>query len=332
MKNIFKIVLGGVCGGVLLFAACSKKPAEGYLGVKFFYLSNPFVSPKGRLTTSAPLQVDNSTLPITVNLTAIRGSSVAGKPTDKLSQLYDIPVFLGEVFPTDTTLEMVQKKLGTAKYKPFNVNANGGRLELTPATTFVDTGTYEFDIEVKNAKGSKQLKSIAKIQITPSVPFQVVRQFASTSAVGNETTLTTQGTFSVSVVRVDGPNKIIIRWVDKNGATFNPKAGQVIPRQSIPPTNVVTNQRYEYRQFSPYYPEERTDTALVYQYPAGVPTYPLFTLNNAYTVSYRIPAAANDLNLNINPEFSVRLFPIDGVATVTGTWIITNVVPFAAKK
>ncbi|MBS1664106.1 MAG: DUF5007 domain-containing protein [Bacteroidetes bacterium] len=332
MKIIFKSILGALCGGIVLFAACSKKPAEGYLGVKFFYLSNPFVSPKGRLTTSAPLQVDNSTLPITVTLTGIRGSSVAGKPTDKLTQEYDIPVFLGEVFPTDTTLAMVQAKLGTAKYKPFNVNANGGRLELTPATTFVDTGTYDFDIEVKNMKASKQLKSIAKIQITPAVPFQVVRQFASTSAVGNETTLTTQGTFSVSVVRVDGPNKIVIRWVDKNGATFNPKTGQVVPRLGIPPTNVVANQRYEFKLFDPYYPEERTDTALVYQYPAGVPTFPLFTMNNGYICSYRIPAASNDLNVNINPEFSVRLFPINGVATVTGTWIITNVVPFAAKK
>lgn len=332
MKNIVKSFLGILCVGILVFVACSKKPPEGYLGVKFFYLSNPFVSPKGRLTTSAVLQVDNSTLPITVNLLAIRGSSVVGKPVDKLSQQYDIPVYLGEVFPTDTTLDQLSKKIGVAKYKPFNVNPNGGRLELTPATAFVDTGTYDFDVEVKNMRASRQIKSIAKIQITPAVPSQIVRQFASTSAVGNEVTLTTQATFSVNVVRIEGPNKIIIRWVDKNGATFNPNAGQVVPRFSIPPTNVPANQRYEYKQFSPYYPEERTDTALVYQYPAGLPTYPLFLLNNAYTVSYRIPAAFNDLNLNINPEFSVRFFPIDGVATVTGTWIITNVMPFAAKK
>jgi hypothetical protein len=277
--------------------------------------------------------VDNSTLPITVNLLAIRGSSVAGKPVDALQKEYDIPIFLGEIFPTDTTLAQLSKKLSIGKYKPFNVNPNGGRLELTPATAFVDTGTYDFDVEVKNMRASKQIKSIAKIQITPAVPFQVVTKVASTSAVGNEVSQTSvtasmPNLFTVTGVRREGPNKIVIRWVDKNGVTFNPNMGQVVPR--VPGT--TAGLRYEFKQFSPYYPEERTDTALVYQYPAGVPTYPLYLLNNAYTCSYRIPAAFNDLNLNLNVDFSVRLFPIDGVATVTGTWIITNVVSFAAKK
>jgi len=326
MQVITKSILVTFCAGVVILAACTKQPPQGYLGNKFFYLSNPFVGIKGRVTTSAPLQVDNSSMPVTVNLVALRSSSVTGKSTDALTKEYDIPVFLGEVTPQDSTPGLLAKKLGTAKYKPFNVNPVGGRLELSPATVFADTGSYDFDVEVKNIRGSKTVKSIAKIQLTPAVPFQLIRQFANSSAPNQETVFTTQAAYAVTAVRTDGPNKIIIRFVDKNGATFNPRTGQIFPRVSIP-----ANLRYEFRQFAPYYAEERTDTAFVYQYPEKLPNFPLFTLNNAYLVSYRIPAANNDLNVNINPEFSIRLWPTDGVPYVSGTWTITNAINFAAK-
>jgi len=326
MKPITKYILSSACLATALFMACTKQPPQGYLGNKFFYLSSPFVGVKGRTTTSAPLQVDNSSLPITVNLTAIRSTSSSGKPTDALTKTYEIPVYLGEVTPADSTPELLAKKLGTAMYKPFNVNPNGGRLELSPATAFVDTGVYEFDIEVKNIRSTKAVKSVAKIQLTPSVPFQLVRQFANSSAPNQETVFTTQAAFTTTAVRTDGPNKIIIRFVDKNGATFNPNTGQVFPRISTP-----ANLRYAFRQFAPYYTEEVTDTALVYKYPEKVPVFPLYTLNNAFLVSYRIPAANNDLNVNINPEFSIRLWPTDGVPYVSGTWTITNTINFAAK-
>jgi hypothetical protein len=128
------------------------------------------------------------------------------------------------------------------------------------------------------------------------------------------------------VQRIPGPNKIIIKFVDKNGAKFNPLAGEVVPRVSLP-----TALRYQFKQFDPYYAEVKTDTAFVYDYPAKTPTFPLFTLNGAYTVSYRIPNNFNDLNLNINPEFAVRLYPLD-VPYVDGTWIITNKINFAVRK
>ncbi len=316
-----------ICAAMAMFAACTKNPGEGFLGNKFFYLSNPFTGVKGRVTTSVPIQADGSSNPLYVKLLAVR--TRAGAATDALTRLYEIPIYKGEVTPADSTPELLAKKLSTDMYAPFNVNSIGGRLELTPATAFVDTGMYDFDIEVSNIKGAKTINSIAKVIITPSVPSQIVRQFAATSIPNNEMTASfvTQTNFAVTTQRIDGPNKIIVKFVDKNGTPFNPKTGQVISRVSLP-----TNLRYEYKQFAPYYPEEKTDTALVYTYPAKTPTFPLFTLNNAYLSSYRIPAIFNDLNLNINPEFSVRLFPTDGVAFVSGTWIITNRMNFAVKK
>ena len=324
MKPIIKYVSLTMCV-VGFFTACTKKPEEGFLGNKFFYLSNPFTGAKGRVVTSVPIQADGSTYPLTVQLRAVRNR--AGQPTDALTKLYEIPIYKGEVTVADSTPELLATKLGTGMYAPFNVNSNGGRLELTPATAFVDTGTYDFDIEVSNIKGAKTITSVAKIVLTPAVPFQLIRQFANSSAPNQETVFTTQSNFSVTSERKDGPNKIIIKFIDKNGVPFNPKTGEVLPRVSVP-----TGLRYQFKTFAPYYQEEKTDTALVYSYPEKTPTFPLYVLNNAYLSSYRIPATFNDLNMNINPEFAFRLFPTDGVPFVSGTWIITNKINFATRK
>ncbi|WP_276486096.1 hypothetical protein [Paraflavitalea pollutisoli] len=313
---------------VVTLWGCNKDDV-GFLSDRLFYRANPFTAAKGRVTTSAPLETDGSTQALTVKLLAVRDKT--GAVTDVLSKEYEIPIYKGEILFSDSTLDMLSKKLGTAMYKPFNVNELGGRLEVTPASMFVDTGIYDFDVQASNVKGTIVLNSIARVRINPAVPFQLVRQFASTSVTGQEATFVTQANFAVTVDRVPaGPNKIIVKFVDKNGATFNPKTGQVIPRATLAGT---TGLRYSFKQFAPYYAEEITDTALVYQYPDKTPTYPLFVLNNAYLSSYRIPAAFNDLNQNINPEFSVRLYPADqGIPYVKGTWIITNRVNFAAKK
>ena len=313
-----------VVGSVFLY--CCTKPAIGFLSDRLFYRNNPFVASMGRVTTGLPIEADGSTVPLNVKLLAVRDKN--GQAAAKLTTEYEIPIYKGEVLATDTTLALLNAKLGTAMYKPFNVNPIGGRLEVTPASVFADTGTYDFDIEVSNVKGTKTLNSIAKLRLTPAVDSQIVRQFATTSAPNQEITFVTQSAFVVTVKRIPGPNKIIIMFVDKNGAKFSPLAGQVVPRVSLP--LVAGGLRYQFREFDPYYPEVKTDTAFVYQYPDKAPAFPLYTLNNAYTVSYRIPNNFNDLNQNINPEFAVRLFPLDA-PFVNGTWIITNKINFAAK-
>ncbi|MEO5562850.1 MAG: hypothetical protein ABIR18_05425 [Chitinophagaceae bacterium] len=317
------IILLVVCG--LFFYSC-KKPETGFLSDRLFYRNNPFSATLGRVTTSLPIEADGSTVPLNVKLLAVRDKN--GAPATKLTTEYEIAIYKGEILATDTTLAQLSAKLGTAMYKPFNVNPIGGRLEVTPASVFADTGTYDFDIEVSNVKGRKQLNSIAKVRLTPALDSQIVRQFATTSVPGQEVTFVTQGAFVTTVQRIPGPNKIIIKFVDKNGAKFNPLAGEVVPRVSLP--LVTGGLRYQFKQYDPYYPEVKTDTAFVYEYPAKTPTFPLYTLNNAYTVSYRIPNNFNDLNLNINPEFAVRLFPLNA-PFVDGTWIITNKINFAVR-
>lgn len=315
------IVLLCFCG---TFFYCCKKVETGFLSNRLFYRTNPFVAVKGRVTTGLPIETDGSTAPLNVTMLAIRDKN--GQSADKLLKEYEIPVYKGEVLATDTTLDMLNSKLGKGMYKPFNVNPIGGRMEVTPASVFADTGTYVFDLQISNIEGTKTFNNIGSVRLTPAVDSQIVRTLTTTSVPNQEITFVTQTATVFTVQRVAGPNKIIIKFVDKNGLKFSPLAGEVVPRISLP-----TNLRYQFKQFDPYYTEVKTDTAFVYDYPPNAPAFPLFTLNNAYTVSYRIPNTNNDLNLNINPEFAVRFFPLD-VPYVNGTWNITYKFNFAAKK
>jgi hypothetical protein len=304
--------------------AC-KKDEIGFLSDKLLYRANPFTAVKGRISTSAPLEADGSTQPLNVRLLDVRDNT--GKTATALQTEYEIAIYKAEIRATDTTLEQLNAKLGTAMYKPFNVNGVGGRIEVTPASVYVDTGTYTFDIEVSNVRASRVFNNIGRVRLTPPNPFAITRQFVSTSVAGQELNFTNlpASAVTVSVNRIAGPNKIILKFIDKNNVPFNPNNGEVLRRATIGSTL-----RYHFGQFDPFYAEEKTDTALVFQYPEKVPTFPLFALNNAYVSSYRIPNTFNDLNLNLNPEVGVRLYPFD-VAFVSGTWEITVKLNTAAR-
>jgi hypothetical protein len=310
---------------VVLAAWGCKKTVIGFLSDKLLYRANPFTAVKGRVSTSAPLEADGSTQPLSVKLLDVRDAT--GKTASSLLTEHEIAIYRAEVRSTDTTLVQLAAKLGTGMYKPFNVNSIGGRMEVTPASVFVDTGTYEFDLEVSNVRGMKVFNKIGRVRITPPVPSQITRQFVSTSTPNQELTFVNlpSSAITVTVNRTAGPNRIIVKFVDKNNVPFNPNNNEVMRRTSIP-----TNLRFHFGQFDPYYAEVKTDTALVFTYPEKVPTFPLFTLNNAYTNSYRIPNTVNDLNLNLNPEFGIRLYPFD-VPFVTGTWLVTVKLNTAAR-
>lgn len=323
-----RYIIFGALLSITLYC-CSKK-VEGFLSDRLFYRANPFVAVKGRVTTSAPLEADGSTQPLNVKLLEIR--SEIGKSVESLNKEYEIAIYKAEIRSTDTTLEMLNSKLGLAMYKPFNVNPIGGRLEVTPASVFADTGTYDFDIEVSNVRANKTIKNVGKVRIIPSVPFTITRSgFVSTSTPNQEVTFVNLAASAITttVTRIDGPNRVIIKFIDKNNVPFKPSANEVIPR---PGTGA--NPRYHFGQFDPYYPVIKTDTAFVHEYPAKTPTFPLFSLGglNLFTVHYRIPNTSNDLNLNLNPEFGIRLYPSEGVPFVSGTYIITNKLNTTARK
>ena len=303
-----------------IFAGCLK-PEKGFLSDNIYYLPNPFVATQGAVTNSKPLQTDGSTDPISVKLLAVR-NKITGAVADQLLQEKEIQVFTGTVTSADNTIELLNKKLAKKMVKPLNISPIGGRIEISQASEFVDTGRYELDIEVSNVRGKRVLNNVVEIRLVSKKHYDLISSANTTSLPNDETTFTTEsGGLPVTITYLpSGPNKIILKFVDKNGLPFNPNAGQVIRRGDRP----------HFADLDPYYPEEKTDTALVFPYPA-VP-FPMFTnldkygaSYNSYLSYYRIPYTANDRNLNYNPTVAFRVYSF-------GTWIISCKILTAAKK
>lgn len=176
--------------------------------------------------------------------------------------------------------------------------------------------------------GSKVKSNACEIKIvTSATPYEITSQSATTSPPTSET-YTSQSNYSISLARIATPeNRVIIKFVDKNGVAFKPSAGEIIPRADRP----------TFATFDPYFKETKTDTAMVYEYPAKLPTFPLYTAvvsggnyNNIFY--YRIPSTFNTSNLNLNPVLGFKLWPADGEPFVSGTYIVTAKLNFATRK
>src|SRR5688572_18502126 len=142
-----------------------KKTEQGYLSKVILYNPKTFVATKGRVSTSAPLLVDGSTNPIMVKLLGIRNFYTKQPADSILLKKYEIAVYKAEITQNDTTLEQINNKIGTAMYSVFNINSLGGRIEITPASNYIDTGTYEFDIEVSNPAGKRVVNNVGIVRI-----------------------------------------------------------------------------------------------------------------------------------------------------------------------
>src|SRR5688572_12703271 len=99
---------------LVLAAWGCKKTEIGFLSDKLLYRSNPLTAIKGRVTTSAPLEADGSTQPMSVKLLDVRDAS--GKTATSLLTEHEIAIYRAEVRATDTTLVKLAAKLGTGMY------------------------------------------------------------------------------------------------------------------------------------------------------------------------------------------------------------------------
>lgn len=315
MKHIRTLLAAALLIGS--FNSCMK-PDVGFLSDNIFYRSNPFVAKTGLVYASAPLETDGSTAPLAVKLLAIRNKAT-GQPADDLLEEREITTFLAEILETDNTIEKLNAKMQKSMVKPFNVNPVGGRLEFSPATAYVTPGVYTIDLEISNVRGSRIMKDACEIRIeAPQLTdlYMLNPPFWSLSDIGSEAVFYSIAEPMTMTVEHDptGPNKIIFKWKDKNGTFFNPKAGDVVLRGDRP----------HFATMNPYFAEEKTDTALVFQYPT-VPAFPVQrgTYGN-FLNYYRIPGGKIDLGKNLNNAFEMRFF-------APGTWNVTINVTVAAK-
>lgn len=295
---------------------CCQKTEEGFLSDKLGYRPNPFIAVQGVVSVSKSMEGDGSTMPLHVRLLEVRNMAT-GVPLDS-EQLKsrEILVYLGAISIADTSLEQLSAKIGTAMVRPFEINAIGGRIELSAASVALDTGAYTIDVEVSNVRGTKVIKDACTIRLTPKVYYELRSTALTTSSPDAEADFqAVAGGLKTTIERIPGgPDKIIVRFLDKNGTPFNPAAGDVVKRGDRPDLST----------YDPYYPQEKTDTALVFQYPK-VPQFPVFKVPDfEYLSYYRVPYTKNSSGRNINITFSILL-------NDTGTWIYTFQVPNATK-
>ena len=88
-----RYIITGCLLGTILY--CCKKQEVGFLSDKLFYRVNPFVAVKGRVTTTAPLEVDGSTQPLNVKLLEVRGES--GQNVQNLIKEYEIAIYKASI-------------------------------------------------------------------------------------------------------------------------------------------------------------------------------------------------------------------------------------------
>jgi len=274
---------------------CRKTPV-GFLSDHLYYLQDPLLAPQGSITVSSVLEVDGSTTPMHVELTKVVDSN--GKRVDSLMATQDsFPGFKDAINSTDTNLALLSEKIYFTKAPAMSINTLGGRIQLTPATINVPIGTYTIDVRATNIRGSIDIPGACHIVITPQGPPDTVYSGTYAGLVnpvtGTYLTATANPQIQVNFYP-STTNKIVFKWLDRNGKPYNAKTYGIAAR----PT------RWNFHNFDPYYPQVLTDTSVEYQYPTVPNQFPAFQNSGAdgtiprgnYGCFFMMPAASNNFS------------------------------------
>ncbi|UPZ38579.1 DUF5007 domain-containing protein [Sphingobacterium sp. PCS056] len=306
-------ILGIASLSIFVFQAC-KSDQIGYLSENMRYNVANLQVNQGMVVYTQSLIANGSTTPLTVNLLNVRNKET-GELTTEFFKEHEISTYLSEITWRDTTLDQLNAKIGKAKYAAMTLNTIGGRVGFSPATQFVKPGQYSIDVEVSNIAGSRTFKNILDFNVIGAKKDSVFFKSCTSSDYGAEANFLPYTDYEITIEhQPEGGNKIVYIWEDKNGKPFNPKKGEVIKRGDRP----------TFKNWSPYYPEQVSDTALVYRYPdvSGL-VYPI--MNGTYVGSeywsgdpisyYRVIGTATSLGRNLNPVSTIKFYR-------SGTYIV----------
>jgi hypothetical protein len=297
---------------------------KGYLSDSVYYLENPFTVSQGVTTTSSSLVTDGSTAPLHVELLSIK-NLLTGVAVDSMFLKPDtIRIYKDAVTSSDSTLTLLNAKLKDSAVAPFSINNTGGRLQFTQATKYVTAGSYSIDISISNSRGSRVISNACEIDVISTIEDSLFyKGYSYVDSTGNNWSYPSASALKITIARQEaGANKIIFIWKDKNGTIFNPSKGEVVPR----------NARPSFTDWDPFYTAVKTDTSIEYQYPAGVPQFPVFSTCFNYPsfgtgiMYYQIPWKYTDIGLNVNPVSTIMYY------STKGTYYVTFVLSDIAHK
>lgn len=294
--------------GCLLFASCTKLP-NGFLSDIVRYEEDPVIINKGVPKVGSALNFDGSSKPTTIAVVHYYDS--AGKIVDDLFQKqYDVVQWNAAFDPTvDTTLAQIAAKQYKTQAPAIQINASSGQVEANAETLAIPNGDYWYDLQITNPTGTKLYPKIGHLRFTDPIYFQANADLGSTPydrlfKVGDESMVRTIAPPVITVTRVaDSPNVVVLKFVDKNGTPFNPKAGEVVRRGTLQIMNDYALK-----------PVQLFDDRFEFSF--GLLPFPFSSLGNGFNIYYRIPApyfVADDPayapgEWSANPRFAFRAF------------------------
>lgn len=302
--------------------ACTKIE-EGYLseGIRYQFPTIEVERGVVKIANENLIFPDGSTLPLNVKLLDIRNKAT-GKRAEEWFQLYDSYRFIAPLTDTDTTMEGFNKKIEYGKFLPFDFVASGGYFRFNTGTKNIPLGEYDFDLEISNVKGTKQILKAATIIVKEPVPF-VIDPSTQLGTARDGTPAThaylpvNQRTVTVEKIGVD-KNQVILKIVDKNGKPFNPKT--MIQNRLLADGSVLN----DFTTFALFDRVQYTESTMSYNF--GIPPYPFKNAPvNGKTMYFWIPAQYVEIDqfpsaANPKAALSIRV-RID--IKVEGTWLIT---------
>lgn len=308
---------------------CKKVP-DGTLSSYARYEVTPIEIKQGRAGMSDAMNPDGSAKPFFIKMLAVYNSETGENVTETFTKKYPVTVWTRFYDPRkDTTMAMIDAKRKDSLVYPISFNESSGQLQYNIATDSLPLGMYDFDLEIKNSAGSGVYPKIGQFQLIEAGDFEIPAGRSTVAMkVGAETTTKPMPAGSVEVTKInEDVNKVIVRIVDKNGVSFNPKAGE-IGRRPVSGTGGGWLQTMQDYSVSTVLFDDRME--FVY----GTLAFPLSSLGNGFNYYYRIPTrfVKYDASLGIpddqyscNARFSLRVYR-------PGTYEVKVIVDGVTKK
>ena len=305
MKKIYNVLL------FLAVLTSCQKPDVGFFsedGIKPREDTMEIV--RGIYQISAIPYVDGSTRPLNFELVAVRSLETGDNAPEFLDKKYDIALWSAAYnATTDTTMDLVYKKLITSSEHPLQINPLSGQLIFNSATVNIPGGTYGVDVRVTNSKSSKIFTNFATVKLMVK-PFQCPGNFGDyfvgISSDGTENNIKNNNPYSATETEQVISNIHPLRKLWKVGESdivelelvVKDAEGTPFPPKAIERWWDGSNQRYYNSYHDNSLPisgaSEKvtyTDTSCIFRFPT-VP-YPAFgssynTGDNIYLTYYNI--------------------------------------------
>jgi hypothetical protein len=298
---------------VLFFTLGCERPEIGFLSDNIQTPESVIKPPKGIFSTAALPIIDGSTYPLKYEIVEIRDGN--GEVTSELTDKHKITIWTAGYNPkTDTTMELVNKKLKQSEEPSILLNERSGQLAFTPASFFLNNNDYVLDMKVSNVKGEHIFKDFAHISFNPFVPLEFPvnsrfmvqlakaatpntfvnfkeQQIAPESEFSKQVLNGTHPFLKISKTSNDGAPgvKVILKIQDQNGNALAKKMNEY----GFFPSGATNLSSFHDNSVETL----ETDEATIFNLPAPpFPQWGTYTGTSMYLMYYIIPPSAVDVD------------------------------------